>query len=84
MIKFLLGFILGGIAGIFLMCLLQINKGKERSKQMINVFPTIKCENCGKEIDKLETQYIRLGKAKFKVCLECKEICEKFKQRNDV
>ena len=51
---------------------------------MINVFPTIKCENCGKEIDKLETQYIRLGKAKFKVCLECKEICEKFKQRNDV
>lgn len=51
---------------------------------MINVFPTIKCENCGKEIDKLETQYIRLGKAKFKVCLECKKICEKFKQRNDV
>lgn len=28
MIKFLIGFILGGLSGIFLMCLLQINKEK--------------------------------------------------------
>ena len=31
MIKFLIGFILGGIVGIFLMSLLQINKGKEKT-----------------------------------------------------
>ena len=29
MIKFILGFILGGMAGIFTMCLLQINRGEE-------------------------------------------------------
>lgn len=28
MIKFLIGFILGGLSGIFLMCLVQINKEK--------------------------------------------------------
>ena len=28
MIKFFIGFILGGLGGIFLMCLLQINKEK--------------------------------------------------------
>lgn len=33
MIKFLIGFILGGIAGIFLMCLLQINKGEEKTNE---------------------------------------------------
>ena len=31
MIKFILGFLIGGIAGIFLMSLLQINKGKEQT-----------------------------------------------------
>lgn len=29
MIQFMLGFILGGLSGIFLMCLLQINKDEE-------------------------------------------------------
>ncbi len=29
MIKFLIGFVLGGLGGIFLMCLLQINKDEE-------------------------------------------------------
>lgn len=29
MIKFFIGFILGGLGGIFLMCLLQINKDEE-------------------------------------------------------
>ncbi len=29
MLKFLIGFILGGIAGIFLMCMIQINREKE-------------------------------------------------------
>lgn len=29
MIKFLIGFVLGGFFGIFLMCLLQINKDEE-------------------------------------------------------
>ena len=28
MIKFFIGFILGGVSGIFLMCLVQINKEK--------------------------------------------------------
>ena len=31
MIKFILGFLIGGLTGIFLMCLLQINKGKEKT-----------------------------------------------------
>ena len=30
MIKFLIGFILGGLSGIFLMCLLQINKEENK------------------------------------------------------
>lgn len=51
---------------------------------MLNLFSTIKCDNCGKEIDKLETQYIRIGKEKYNVCLECKEMCEKFKQRHNI
>ena len=29
MINFIIGFILGGLSGIFLMCLLQINKEKK-------------------------------------------------------
>lgn len=29
MIKFLIGFVLGGLGGIFLMCLFQINKDEE-------------------------------------------------------
>lgn len=29
MIKFIIGFILGGLAGIFTLSLVQINKGKE-------------------------------------------------------
>lgn len=29
MIKFFIGFVLGGLGGIFLMCLLQINKDEE-------------------------------------------------------
>lgn len=29
MIKFIIGFILGGMAGVFTMCLLQINRGEE-------------------------------------------------------
>lgn len=51
---------------------------------MINVFPTIKCENCGKEINILEIQYIRIGKELFKVCLECKEISKEFKQKHEL
>lgn len=29
MIKFILGFMLGGMAGVFTMCLMQINRGEE-------------------------------------------------------
>ena len=29
MIQFMLGFIIGGVIGMFLMCLLQINKDEE-------------------------------------------------------
>lgn len=29
MIKFIIGFILGGMAGIFIMCLFQINRGED-------------------------------------------------------
>lgn len=29
MSKFIIGFILGGIAGVFTMCLVQINRGEE-------------------------------------------------------
>lgn len=29
MIKFIIGFILGGMAGVFTMCLFQINRGEE-------------------------------------------------------
>lgn len=29
MIKFIIGFILGGISGVFTMCLVQINRGEE-------------------------------------------------------
>lgn len=29
MLKFILGFLIGGIAGIFLMCMIQINREKE-------------------------------------------------------
>ena len=32
MIKFLVGFILGEIAGIFIMCLLQINKRSDENE----------------------------------------------------
>ena len=78
MFKFLIGFILGGIAGIFLMCLLQINKGKE--KQMSK----IKCSNCGKVLENSEERYVVIGNEIYYVCKKCKEICEKFKQRNDV
>lgn len=44
----------------------------------------IKCANCGKDLENSKERYVVIGNKIYYVCKKCKEICEKFKQRNNV
>ena len=44
----------------------------------------IKCENCGKMIEKEYIKKLNLGKEIYYLCSKCFEICNKFKQKYDL